>query len=149
MRMKGNTRTKPRFWGINPNFKSSAFRPARITHSNLPAPSASPPPSLPLSCISFYHLSSHLICCVSLRLFFITHCLTIIHSIQSSLFLHSLFFIFYRFQPSPNSPNKSSQLNCLCHVPLTPALSYAACYSATCSITHEKTTTLLSLLEER
>lgn len=30
-------RTKQRFVGINPNFKSSAFRPARINHPNLPA----------------------------------------------------------------------------------------------------------------
>lgn len=33
----GNTRTRQRFGSINPNFKSSAFRPARITDTNLGA----------------------------------------------------------------------------------------------------------------
>lgn len=57
---------------INPNFKSSAFRPPWITHPNLPAltplfphlcllPSASTPPSLPLSLHHPVHLTVSLL----------------------------------------------------------------------------------------
>lgn len=35
--LQGTQGQNKRFGGINPNFKSSAFRSARITHSNLPA----------------------------------------------------------------------------------------------------------------
>lgn len=92
-----------RFGGINPNFKSSAFRSARITHSNLHVltslfphlcllASASSPPSLAPSYILPYHLSFHLILFMSPFISLITQRVTIIHSIQSTLFPHILLF---------------------------------------------------------
>lgn len=93
-----NIRTKQRSRSINPNFKSLAFRPARITQPNLltltplfPMSAFYPPLPLHRRPVSPSLFSFHFIC-VSLHVSFITHCLTIIHSIQSTLSLHILLF---------------------------------------------------------
>lgn len=94
-----NTRTKQRFGRIKPNFKSSVFRPARITILiSLLSPFFSPNLCFLHSSLmpSIIHLilppplrSSYSIS-VPLHLSFITHCLTVIHSIHSALPLHIL-----------------------------------------------------------
>lgn len=93
-------RDKTKVRGINPNFKSSAFRPTRINIVISPPSPFFPPvsafyalPPLIPSIIRLIppptHSSSHSIS-VCLHLSFITHCLTIIHSAHSAPSLHIL-----------------------------------------------------------
>lgn len=140
-------RTKQRFVGINPNFKSSAFRPARINHPNLPALT---PRFFPIS--AFYplpllpkslHHPSHLTLLISF------YCLApfLFHNSLSrynSLYAINPFrSIFYCSQPSPTPLYKSSHLPvCVCQgvrmllppachrlfMSFLTALSRAACY---------------------
>lgn len=154
------TGTKQRFWGINPNFKSSAFRPAWITHPNLPALTLSLPFTLclhsslapfiihPLShLISFYlrlppslfHNSlSHYNSLYSINSF--SPYFTVPSRHRLLLINHPIYLSLSVKVSACYSPSFLSQA---VYVSLA-AVSGAVCYSATCSnlLTHENDSVL-------